>query len=248
MHDFRKEIYLTFDLDWAREEVVDYTLDILETADVAATIFVTHGGAFLKRMRKNSRLELAVHPNFVPLEPVDYNVQDFMAWARKKIEGYKTLVPEANTIRSHGLTQNSRLLDLFKDMGYKRESNLLITLSSGLTLLPFYHWNGLMRVPYFWEDDIHCVEMLRGIYKDWRIEPFVYNNSIKIFNFHPIHIFLNSDSMDRYEKARPFFKNGDELYDFVDNECRGDRNFLMDVIEFGKAEGYVFKRLNQIEV
>ena len=248
MHDFRKEIYLTFDLDWAREEVVAYTLDILERAGVPATVFVTHDGTFLKRMRDNPLFELAVHPNFVPLEPVDYNVQDFMAWAHEKLEWYKELVPEATAVRSHGLTQNSRLLDLFKDMGYEREANLLITLSSGLTLFPFYHWNGLMRVPYFWEDDIHCIEVRRGIYKDWRIEPFVYNNSIKIFTFHPIHIFLNSDSLDRYEKARPFFKEGDELHDYVDNECRGDRNFLMDVISFGKSEGYTFKRINEIEL
>ena len=102
----------------------------------------------------------------MPLEKVHFDVTDFISWARYRLEGYKKLVPEATSIRSHGLTQNSRLLDLMKDMGYLRESNLLITLSSGLTLTPFYHWNGLLRVPYFWEDDIHCVEMARGTYKN----------------------------------------------------------------------------------
>lgn len=248
MNNFRKEIFLTFDIDWARDEVIEYTLDLLEKAQVAATIFVTHESPTLKRMRNNSLLEIAVHPNFVPLEHADYNVEDFLSWAREKIKWYKNLVPEATSIRSHGLMQSSRLMDLFKEMGYIRESNLLITLSSGMTLLPFYHWNGLVRVPYFWEDDIHCVEISRGTYKDWKIEPFVYNNSIKIFDFHPIHLFLNSDSMERYEKARPFFKDGNELYNFVDNKCIGDRNFLLNLIKFGKEEGYKFKRLDEIEM
>ena len=248
MSDLRKQVYLTFDIDWARDEVIGNALDIVEKADVSATVFVTHDTPLLARMRENPKIELGVHPNFVPLEKVHFDVTDFISWARYRLEGYKKLVPEATSIRSHGLTQNSKLLDLMKDMGYLRESNLLITLSSGLTLTPFYHWNGLLRVPYFWEDDIHCVEMARGTYKNWRIEPFVYSNSIKIFDFHPIHLFLNTEKLERYEKARPYFKQGNELHKYINYGEEGDRIFLEQLIAFGKEEKYEFKRIDEIEL
>ena len=247
MIDFKKEIYITIDIDWARDEVINYTLDILEAEMVPATIFVTHESATIERMRKNPLIELGVHPNFIPLEDEDYKVKDFLGWSKDKLKWYKKLVPEATSIRSHGLLQSSRLMDLFLEMGFVRESNLLITMSSGMTLLPFYHWNGLLRVPYFWEDDIHCVELGRGTYKDWKIEPFVYNNSIKIFDFHPIHIFLNSNDLKRYEAARPYFKEGDGLYKYVDRNCIGDEVFLKRLIKFGKEEGFAFRRLDEIK-
>lgn len=243
-----KTIFLTFDLDWARDDVIEATLDIIEKEDVKATIFVTHHTPLLQRMRKNKNIELGAHPNFIPLGNLGQEKLEYLDWAKEKIIAYKNLIPEATSIRSHMLTQNSRLLDLMKQMGYIRESNLLLPLSSGMSLLPFRHWNGLIRVPYFWEDDIYCTEMENKLYTEWNIYPFVYSNNIKIFNFHPIHVFLNTEKLDRYERARPYFKDGDEIYDLVNHEKYGDKNFLIDLIRFGKQNGYGFKRIDEIEV
>jgi len=59
-----KNIYLTFDLDWACDCVIEDTLLLLEHENVPATIFVTHDTPLLKRMRENPNIELGVHPNF----------------------------------------------------------------------------------------------------------------------------------------------------------------------------------------
>lgn len=44
-------LYLTFDVDWACDEVLADTIDLVEEADVCATCFVTHDAPLLKRLR-----------------------------------------------------------------------------------------------------------------------------------------------------------------------------------------------------
>ena len=246
MKSTRKIVYLTFDVDWACDEVLARTLDILEQEDVPATIFVTHNTPLLARMRQNPRLELGAHPNFIPLDLARSDVSQFLDYARGVLQTYKTLVPEATTVRAHGLTQNSRLLDLMAEMGYTRESNLLITLSSGMNLRAFYHWNGMMRVPYFWEDDIHCVEMERGSWSSWDTTPFLDNPCLKVFDFHPIHIYLNTENLARNESARPYFQQPEKLAALVNTETRGDHDFLQDLIASARKRGYCFGLLRDI--
>ena len=246
MKSTRKIIYLTFDIDWACDEVIAKTLDILEREDIPATLFITHDTPLLARMRQNEKLELGAHPNFIPLDLGNCDVSHFLDYAQGILQQYKDLVPEATTVRAHGLTQNSRLLDLMAEMGYTRESNLLITLSSGMNLRAFYHWNGIMRVPYFWEDDIHCVEMERKYWDSWDAEPFLDNSCLKVFDFHPIHIFLNTETLDRYEKARPYFQQPEKLRAMENKEVPGDHDFFLNLIRGAKERGYTFGLLRDI--
>lgn len=246
MKSTRKIVYLTFDIDWACDEVIAHTLDFLERENVPATIFVTHDTPLLARMRANPNLELGVHPNFIPLDLGNSDISQFLDYARHLLDGYKKLVPEATTIRSHGLTQNSRLLDLMEEMGYTRESNLLITLSSGMNLRAFYHWNGIMRVPYFWEDDIHCVEIQRKYWDGWDTEPFLENTCLKVFDFHPIHLYLNTDDLDRYERARPYFSDPKKLKEIANRDGRGDYHFIQELVENSRKKGYSFGVLRDI--
>src|ERR1044072_8120400 len=60
-------LFLTFDLDWASDEVLARTIDHVEAADVDATWFVTHETPLLERLRANPKFELGIHPNFNPL-------------------------------------------------------------------------------------------------------------------------------------------------------------------------------------
>lgn len=246
MKSTRKIVYLTFDIDWAHDDVIAHTLDILEKEDVPATIFVTHDTPLLGRMRGNPNLELGAHPNFIPLDLGNTDVSHFLDYTRGILQTYKELVPEATTVRAHGLTQNSRLLDLMAEMGYTRESNLLITLQSGMNLRPFYHWNGIMRVPYFWEDDIHCVEIERKFWDGWEPEPFLDNACLKVFDFHPIHVYLNTDNLDRYESARPCFQQPEKLREIVNTTGRGDQNFLLELIREARARDYGFGVMRDI--
>ncbi len=246
MKSTRQTIYLTFDVDWAHDEVITHMLDILEKEKVPATIFVTHDTPLLARMRANPNIELGAHPNFIPLQLGNSDVSLFQDYAKKILQEYRDLLPEATTVRSHGLVQSTRLLDLMTDMGFLRESNQLITLKSGMNLRAFYHWTGILRVPYFWEDDIHCAEMERKYWDGWDVAPFLDNSCLKVFDFHPIHLYLNTDTMVRYEKARPYFHNPEKLREIQNKTVPGDRDFLYNLIKGAKEREYTFGLLKDI--
>ena len=55
------------------------------------------------------------------------------------------------------MTQSSGLLALFKDMGLTYDANHFVPVQTGIELKPWKLWNDLIRVPYFWEDDVHVL-------------------------------------------------------------------------------------------
>ena len=61
---WRGRVFLTLDLDWACDGVLEDTIDLVEGEDVSATWFVTHDTPLLERIRSNPRFELGIHPNF----------------------------------------------------------------------------------------------------------------------------------------------------------------------------------------
>lgn len=121
-------------------------------------------------------------------------------------------MPEAKSIRSHSMTQSSRLLDMFKHMGFTHEVNHFIPHHTGIELSPWILWNYLCKVPYFWEDDVHILYESIGIAQQNPVElSTTEGGGLKVFDFHPIHVFLNTDSLDRYERTRALHHNPKEL-------------------------------------
>lgn len=60
----KKKIYLTFDMDWAIDEVIEYTLKIIEEENVSATFFVTHNTSLIDEMSANKDIELGIYSSF----------------------------------------------------------------------------------------------------------------------------------------------------------------------------------------
>ncbi|PHR69820.1 MAG: hypothetical protein COA66_14165 [Arcobacter sp.] len=217
-------IFLTFDIDWASDDVLEYTLNILEEYNIKATFFVTHETSILERMRKNPNIELGIHPNFNPLLKGDFkygkNIDEVMQY-------YKSIVPESVSVRSHALTQNSTYLSLLKKYNITYECNSYIPKNSNIELKPYLHWDKiLIRVSHFWEDDLHC------IYKDsWNVKKYLNYKGLKVFDFHPIHIYLNTEDLNRYESARNCFQNTDILNKKMNKDFFGTRNFLERILQ-----------------
>ncbi|MEN3014752.1 MAG: hypothetical protein ABDH21_01645 [bacterium] len=54
-------------------------------------------------------------------------------------------------------------------------------------LKPFkYFIPNIIKVPYFWKDDIYLLTS-----KKYKIDDYLNYTGLKVFNFHPIHIYLN---------------------------------------------------------
>jgi len=225
------KLFVTFDVDWAHDDVLLDSADLVNEAGVIATWFVTHATPVLNDIRAMQSQELGLHPNFNPLlDGVSNNSHN----AEKIVKTFLDIVPEAKSIRSHSMTQSSRLLDSFQSCGLTHEVNHFIPHHAGIELKPWVLWNRLCKVPYFWEDDVHMLYDSIGIAQTDPAELATAGvRGLKVFNFHPIHIFLNTESLDRYERARPYFQNPKELikhrYDGY-----GTRNRLIELLELAK--------------
>ena len=239
---YKNKIFLTFDLDWAHDEVFKFTLDILKKHELKATIFITHETKHLIELRNNPKIELGIHTNFNNL----LNRQE-----NKKIEDIidsnLNMVPEAIGVRCHALVQSSYILKNLKDKRLRYDSNLYIPITSGMNLEPFEDWNGLVRIPYIWEDDIHCIDISNNILEDWDSKRFLDYDYLKVFNFHPIHIFLNTENIERYYKAKNYCQDVRSLKKFINNnESNGTRVFFEKLIMEAKEMGYEFCLMKNI--
>ena len=154
------KLFLTFDVDWAHDDVLLDSADLINESGAAATWFVTHATPVLNDIRALQSQELGLHPNFNPL--LD-GVSDNRLNSEKIVKALLDIVPEAKSIRSHSMTQSSRLLDLFQSCGLTHEVNHFIPHHAGIELKPWILWNRLCKIPYFWEDDVHVLYDSIGI-------------------------------------------------------------------------------------
>jgi len=200
---WQKKVFFTFDIDWAHDDILEDTINLVEQAGVTATWFVTHDTPLLLRLRNNSKFELGIHPNFNFLLQGDPRNG---ANAEEVVGRLLEIVPEAKSVRSHSMAQSTVLLQLFQDKGLTHDSNHYIPEQTGIELMPWHLWNGMIKVPYFWEDDLACTYKLNTPVLD-----ILSRGGIKVFNFHPIHIFLNTENMKRYECTKSLHGKPEEL-------------------------------------
>jgi hypothetical protein len=189
------ETAVTIDVDWAPDVVIDHTARLLLEREVRATWFVTHASPAIDRLRQRPDLfELGIHPNFRA-------GSTHGADEAGVLEHCLSLVPDAITMRSHSLLCSTPLLALVLETTPIRvDSSLLLMHATGLS--PFtFTWNRqtLVRVPLVWEDDLVMEEEPSSWSLDtaWLDEP-----GLKVFDFHPIHVYLNSSEMGPYRSLR----------------------------------------------
>ena len=219
-------IFLTFDIDWADDDVIGDTIDLVEKAEVKATWFVTHQTPLLDRLRENPKFELGIHPNFNPF--LDGSTDGSGLTAEKVVEQLMDIVPEAKTIRSHSLCQSERLVDIFKLVGLTHISNFFIPHGSGLDTKPFTIWSEMVIVPHCWQDNVALkMELPIPLEKE-------RHSSLSVFDFHPIHVFLNTEHLNRYELTRHLHQNPEEL---IKNQYEGEgtRTKLLNLLRLTKV-------------
>lgn len=187
------KICITFDIDWAPDEVIEYVINLLEQYQVKATFFATHKSDFLKSL-DSTKYEIGIHPNFN--EGGDYN---------SIIADLRAIYPKVIGVRSHSLFESSHILRLFLDNGLKYDVNSFIPLREGL--YPFMRLNKLVRIPYYWEDDTHFSSQATFELSELQI----HKKGLKICNFHPIHIFMNTNSTKHYNSFKAFYHEPDIL-------------------------------------
>jgi hypothetical protein len=240
---YDNEIYLTFDTDWADDEVLRDTMALLDARSIPGTVFATHVSPLLAGLTRHPRIEVGLHPNFNALLEAGPRDQD----AGGVLAALHQSFPHARSVRSHSLLQSSPLQFLFAGRGLEFEVNQFIPSWSGVTCKPYREITGLIRVPYFWEDDVHVMAMARGLVPPWNADAMLDQQGLKVFDFHPVHVFLNTERLDRYEESREVHRDSARLAEHR-HAGQGTRTFLNDIIERGVARGFQFKRVADVRL
>jgi hypothetical protein len=187
------ELAITLDVDWAPDFMIDGAARLLGERGVRATWFVTHRSPAVERLAEDPRFELGLHPNFLPGSTHGDSWQAVLAHCAE-------LVPGATAMRTHSLVQSTPLLDhVASETGVRVDASLYLPHAPGLR--PLEHWSergSLTRVPFLWEDDL---EMARPA-PVWSLDGLPAAGGLKVLDFHPVHVFLNSVAMDGYERLK----------------------------------------------
>ena len=222
------------DIDWAPEEVIHDTLSLFEQYQVKCTLFATHSSTAIKNCEKKL-FEVAIHPNFNPLLEGKGGSVD------KVLEELIAIYPDSKGVRSHSVTQNSYILNAFKRHGLFYDSNHFLPYHSGIK--PFVIWNGLIRIPYNWEDDIHW--MYGNSFNTSNIN--LSDNGLNIFDFHPIHVFLNTENSERYENAKKYYHQPEKLLTLRNQTpIPGTRDLLINLLK--QIQSTNIKTYNLLEI
>jgi hypothetical protein len=202
-------VAITSDIDWAPDDVIKYMLSILGEYRIKITFFCTHG-INVKEMKKH---ELAIHPNFTKDKTDEKTIHELM-----------TLYPEAKGTRSHSLYIHSRLFNIYQGFGLEYDSNYILP---GQIIEPFFIAKNILELPIFFEDDTHFLKS-----KNFDLNQFdLKRNGLKIFNFHPIHIFLNTQKVSDYVNAKNCLQEPAILRKYR-NSDKGTEDMFIDLLNY----------------
>lgn len=211
-------VVLTVDLDWAPDEVIADTIEIVDQTNVSVTFFATHATSTMHGLPR-PRYEVAIHPNFNPL------LTGGIGSVRTVVEDLMEKYPDARGSRAHSLVQGSPIYNDLAQAGLEYDCSLFLPYQIGLQ--PHRLPNGLVRIPYFWEDDAHFAYRRPFALANIELDP----NRPNVFDFHPVHVFLNTEVEERYLAAKPDYHDANGLLAHRNSRTMGTRSLLLELLE-----------------
>ena len=189
------ELIVTLDTDWAPDFAIDFAAEQLRAHRVCATWLITHHSPAIERLRQDPELfELGIHPNFLPGSTHGGSPDAVLRHCL-------SIVPEARSLRTHALVQSTELLEqIMRTTPITVDASLFLPHAAGLRPVE-HHWAGrmLLRIPYCWEDDFE-MERTRPA---WHLDELLRDGEgMRVFDFHPIHVWLNSAARGPYETLK----------------------------------------------
>lgn len=197
---------LSFDWDWAIDEILEDTLALILEAEVKATMFVTHETPVLDKMRESPLISMGLHPNFNPL----LRGQTSSSSPASIMSDLKEIVPEAKVLRSHSMSHSGLWLNSYKELGISHLSQYYM--GGVKNIQPFKHVNGLVEVPVYFADDGYLLVKNHKQNNPCLAEiTSIPTKAVKVYNFHPIHIALNSSSFTAYQSTKRYHREWDSI-------------------------------------
>lgn len=207
---------ITIDIEWSPDELVESVVQTLNEHKVKATFFATHP------ITINGH-EISLHPNYSTANKY-----------RKTITKLHNLFPNSKGVRSHRLTTDEMLLPIYKELGLVYDSGYVMMNMKNIQ--PFYLEHDIVEMPIFYMDRLHFDEP-RFYKKGFSINSMDLNSAgLKVFDFHPIHIFINTNKVDLYQKAKRYYHESKLLEQFK-NKNKGIGTYFSDLLQYIVSTG-----------
>jgi hypothetical protein len=185
---------ITLDVDWAPDFMIDAAAQALVDRNVKSTWFLTHHSPAVARLRERPELfELGMHPNFLEGSTHGRTPAQVVAHCA-------ALVPGARAVRTHCLLQSTPLHDeLLRGSEVEIDCSLFLPGATHVEAVEQWSPGGrLLRLPYVWQDNME----MYSPDPNWDTEAVLDAPGLRIFDFHPVHVWLNSASFDPYERLK----------------------------------------------
>lgn len=182
---------LTFDIDWAPDFAILHCLELLENAGCKGTFFATHSTS-LNNVIVERGHNLGIHPNFLPGSSHGSDVQEI-------ISECLNYAPDAWCMRTHALLQSTPLLhEIFSKFPQLKLDVSLLMHRSAFAHKIKWEIDGVSfdRLLYNWEDDAQFSRFKKDKLPD------LFFGELTVFDFHPIHVFLNSTDGSEYHNLK----------------------------------------------
>lgn len=182
----KRNVYLTFDIDWANEQQINFLIDMLIENKIKATFFLTHHSDAVQRIIDRKELfEVGIHPNFLENSTHGKNFDEVINY-------FKNWIPDPIGVRSHGLYNTSlyfiKIMEKYPSIQY--DVSTYLPYADNIKPCRFeYEEKSIYKLAFNWEDDLEFA-VKRPV---WHMNNLLEEISGPvILNFHPVHIFYNN--------------------------------------------------------
>lgn len=232
----RPVFILTADVDWASDPCIDALAAFAHERGITPTLFVTHDSPAIAALQARRRVECGIHPNFLPGSSHGADPGEVIAHML-------AIVPKPVAVRNHRYMENSDIAGKLAAAGLRVDSNVCLFLQPDLR--PLHHWPGVLRLPCFWEDDVHWE---RGF--DWdfaRLRKTFFTPGLKILSVHPFMFALNIPDAAFYARHKHHIPT---LHAELARQLRflgnGPATFLAELIDAVRQEGLAFTTMSDL--
>ena len=232
----------TSDIDWSSESIIKYSHDILSGDDLKITYFITHSSPFLNELNASNKIDLLIHPNFLPNSSHGDSFKEVIDYCMN-------LVPNADGFRSHRYFEVNDIMDDFAKRGFRFVSNHCTRCETNIK--PLKHRSGLLSIPIFLEDGGYLI-MDPTLNFD-NLIPRLKSPGLKVINFHPAHMAFNTPNFAYTRSIKDSFSREiwgnlglSQLQKLENREQLGVRKTIQQVIEFASSNDYKVLSMREI--
>lgn len=227
-------IFLSFDIDWAPDYMLEDLTNLL--GNTKATFMLTHKSDMSTEIQKS--FSTGTHPNLCKGSSQGEDITQCIDFFKKN------KLSDLKLNRFHVLGFSYRDLVSLSEEGLELDSSSLFL--NHHYLLPHYQEElNIINAPYFWEDGMRLNNKV-----DYEDEYIDFNcPGLKIFDFHPIDIYLNTYSIDHRNSFKNSVKSVSEASKnhsetFINKSIYGTRDILKKLLTMRNQGKFIVEDLS----